>query len=138
MLRLRTGTVCSSAVLRRSVWRLIPNRLLGAGHELGDQAEPSQTRVERAAAETERSGSVGLVALRSPQSREDRLLLDLGQRLRQRRWALSCNRSGGDIGRGRRVCNNPQVASGDELSIGEDQRALDGVLQFPDVARPIV
>ena len=130
--------MCGSAVLRRSAWRLIPNRLLGAGQELGDQAETSQTRVERAAAETERSGRVGLVPLRSSERREHRLLLDLGQRLRRRRRALSCNRSGGDIDRGRRVSNNPEVASGDELSIGEDQRALDGVLQLTDVARPVV
>jgi hypothetical protein len=36
------------------------------------------------------------------------------------------------------VPNDPEVESADEVSVGEDQCALDGVLQFTDVAGPLV
>src|SRR5206468_7105628 len=117
----------------------IPSRLLRTAQRLrDDEAEAPQTRVELGAAETEGDRGPGLVALRAPERLEDRLLLELGQRLDDRRSARDGGRAGQAHRRGRRRPGDPEVGGGDEPSIGEDERPLDGVLQFTDVAWPAV
>ena len=115
-----------------------PSRLLRTAQQLRDEAEAPQTRVELGAPETEGGRGPGLVALCAPERLEDRLLLDLGQRLDDRRRARDDGRAGQAHGRGRRRLGYPEVGGGDEVSVGEDERALDGVLQFTDVAWPAV
>src|SRR5882762_1715997 len=115
-----------------------PSRLLRTAQRLRDEAEAPQTRVELRATETEGDRGPGLVALRAPERLEDRRLLDLGQRLDDRWRARDGGRAGQALSRGRRGRGDPEVGGGDEPSIGEDERPLDGVLQFTDVARPAV
>src|SRR5882724_731224 len=130
----RMPEVCGVAQLR---WA-IPSRLLRTAQQLRDEAEAPHARVELGAADTEGDRSPGLVALRAPERLEDRLLLNLGQRLDDRRRARDGGRAGQAHGRGRRGRGDPEVGGGDEVSVGEDERALDGVLQFTDVAWPAV
>src|SRR5258705_8268317 len=130
----RTAGVCG---VTQSCWA-IPSRLLRTAQRLREEAEALQTRVELGAAETEGDRGAGLVALRAPERLEDRLLLDLGQRLDDRWRARDGGRPGQAHSRGRRARADPEVGGGDEPSIGEDERSLDGVLQFTDVARPAV
>ena len=106
--RLRAGTADGGGVWSRSI-------------ELGDfeqtaqdrttlrEAEAPQTRVELGPAETEGDRGPGLVALRAPERFEDRLLLNLGQRLDDRRRARDGGRAGQAHGRGRRGRGDPEV-----------------------------
>jgi hypothetical protein len=110
MLRLRTGTMCGRAVRNRSARRLIPNRLPGAGQQLGEEAEAPQPRVACAAVETKRGAGAGLVPLRSSQRLAGRLPLDLGERLRH-----GCGESStAPVRRGRRLrpASAPQSRGG--------------------------
>src|SRR6266436_2042923 len=130
----RMPEVCGVAQLR---WA-IPSRLLRTAQQLRDEAKAPHARVELGAADTEGDRSPGLVALRAPERLEDRLLLDLGQRLDHRRRARDGGRAGQAHRRGRRGRGDPEVGGGDEPSVGEDEGPLDGVLQFTDVSRPAV
>src|SRR5258705_6882246 len=130
----RMAGVCGVA---QSRWA-IPSRLLRTAQQLREEAEAPQTRVELRATETEGDRGPGLVAPRAPERLEDRLLLDRGQRLDGRWRAGDGGRAGQAHSRGRRGRDDPEVGGGDEPSIGEDERSLDGVLQFTDVARPAV
>src|SRR5258705_6737029 len=95
----RMAGVCGVA---QSRWA-IPSRLLRTAQRLREEAEAPQTRVELGAAETEGDRGPGLVALRAPERLEDRLLLDLGQRLDDRGRARDGGRPGQAHRRGRRA-----------------------------------
>src|SRR5215472_1170551 len=123
----------SSASSQRT--RPIPNRLSGTGQSSGVQSEAPQTRVQSAAAQSQRSGGSGLDALSFPQRIDNGALFDLCERRRRAQRTVGCVPRYG----------SPQWARGeDEMggrnagSLGEDERALDRVLQLAHVARPVV
>src|SRR5260370_24942660 len=119
--------VCGVA---QSRWA-IPSRLLRTAQRLREEAEAPQTRVELGAAETEGDRGPGLVALRAPERLEDRLLLDLGQRLDDRWRAQNDGRPGQAHRRGRRARDDPEVGGRDEPSPCAHARSADLRLPFP-------
>src|SRR6266571_8918354 len=106
--------------------------------QISVEPEPAHTPEKLRAAETQRSGGPGLVTVRAPERLDDHLLLELGQ--------LTNVRPGPDLrgraSRSRDVVRRPrddaELRGGDQLTIGEDERSLDGVLQLADVAGPRV
>src|SRR5207253_74172 len=98
-----------------------PSRLLRTAQQLRDEVEAPQTRVELGAAEPEGGRGPGLVALCAPERLEDRLLLNLGQRLDDRRRARDGGRAGQAHGRGRRRLGYPEVGGGDEVSVRSEE-----------------
>ena len=100
----------------------------------------AQAVVERRAVDPERAGGVGDVPLRGVDGRHDGRPLLFVQPLAQRSRARV-----GSTGAGRRRCGGAgrrrpagelQVVAGDLRAAGQDQRALDHVLQLADVPRP--
>ena len=87
--------------------------------------EAPQPSVERAAAETEGNRRAGLVAFRSPERLEDRLLLDLGQGLCHRLGALD---------------GDPQVRPSRHSYVDSrapwDELPDDGLPRYPDAPPP--
>src|SRR5262249_30230886 len=101
----------------------------------GAQSEAPQTRVQSAAAQSQRGGGSGLDALGLPQRIDNGALFDLCERRRRaQRTVGGVARHGGP----QRAHGEAKMGGRNVRSLGEDERALDRVLQLAHVARPVV
>ena len=98
-----------------------------------DQVVLLQLVVERRAIHAENARRLALVAARALERLQDRELLDFRQRVMRRNHEAGLVRQAFGIANGRR-----QIVNGDVRPFGDDDRALDDVLELAHVSRPSV
>src|SRR6266511_136336 len=92
--------------------------------------------VERRAVDAERARGMRDVALRGVDRRDDRGALLLVQALGERATAVAGRGRRGRGGRGGRAAGELEIGGAELGATGQDERALDHVLELADVAGP--
>ncbi len=136
VLRATTGVSEARVVRKRSRRRPFPDGVSGNGTILREETEALQASIQRATAQAERQRGLGLVPSPTPQGVHHGLLLDLGEGLRRGGGAGNARCPEGKTRRRRGMSADAEMGGGDDVALGGNQRALDGVLKLADVARP--